>query len=78
LRARASDAEATQQREQVGLERELLRRIDWENPAEPDAKITKMKDGRTHPAHKAEHAIDLGTGALVVTLQGADVETPPV
>ncbi len=47
---------------------------DWENPSDPDAKITKMKDGRTHPAHKAEHAIDLDTGALVaVTLQGADV-----
>ncbi len=47
---------------------------DWENPSDPDAKITKMKDGRTHLAHKAEHAIDLDTGALVaVTLQGADV-----
>ena len=28
----------------------------------PDAKITKMKDGRTHLAHKAEHAVDLETG----------------
>jgi transposase len=47
---------------------------DWTNPADPDAKITKMKDGRTHLAHKAEHAVDLDTGALVaVTLQGADV-----
>jgi transposase len=47
---------------------------DWTNPWDPDAKITKMKDGRTHLAHKAEHAIDLDTGALVaVTLQGADV-----
>ena len=47
---------------------------DWKNPFEPDAKITKMKDGRTHLAHKAEHAIDLDSGALVaVTLQGADV-----
>jgi transposase len=47
---------------------------DWENPWDPDAKITKMKDGRTHLAHKAEHAVDLDTGALVaVTLQGADV-----
>jgi len=47
---------------------------DWKNPSDPDAKITKMKDGRTHPAHKAEHAVDLDTGALVaVTLQGADV-----
>ena len=47
---------------------------DWENPSDPDAKITKMKDGRTHLAHKAEHAVDLDTGALLaVTVQGADV-----
>ena len=32
-----------------------------------------MKDGRTHLAHQAEHAVDLDTGAvLAVTLQGAD------
>ncbi len=32
-----------------------------------------MKDGRTHLAHKAEHAVDLETGALVgVTVQDAD------
>src|SRR5260370_14750340 len=47
---------------------------DWEQPSAPDAKITKMKDGRTHLAHKAEHAVDLDSGALVaVTLHGADV-----
>src|SRR5437899_3770627 len=47
---------------------------DWQNPFDPDAKITKMKDGRTHLAHKAEHAIDLDSGAMVaVTLQGANV-----
>ena len=46
---------------------------EWTNPHDPDAKITKMKDGRTHLAHKAEHAVDLDTGAIVaVTLQGAD------
>ena len=46
---------------------------DWENPHEPDAKITKMKDGRTHLAHKAEHAVDMESGAiLAVTLQPAD------
>jgi len=46
---------------------------DWTHPHEPDAKITKMKDGRTHLAHKAEHAVDLETGAIVgVTVQGAD------
>src|SRR5437899_11711844 len=38
-----------------------------------DARIAKMKDGRTHLAHKAEHAVDLDTGAVVaVTLQSAD------
>lgn len=46
---------------------------DWVNPNDPDAKIAKMKDGRTHLAHKAEHAVDLETGAIVaVTLQPAD------
>jgi transposase len=46
---------------------------DWMSPSDPDARITKMKDKRTHLAHKAEHAVDLDTGALVaVTLQGAD------
>ncbi len=45
---------------------------DWKNPHDPDAQITKMKDGRTHLAHKAEHAVDLDTGAvLAVTLQPA-------
>jgi len=46
---------------------------DWENPHDPDAKITKMKDGRTHLAHKAEHAVDMDSQAIVaVTLQPAD------
>ena len=47
---------------------------DWTHPHDPDAKVTKMKDGRTHLAHKAEHAVDMETGAIVaVTLHGADV-----
>ena len=46
---------------------------DWTHPHDPDAKITKMKDGRTHLAHKTEHAVDLETGAIVgVTVQDAD------
>ena len=64
--------------------REALARLDrrrrkkgsneeWMSPADPDAKITKMKDGRTHLAHKAEHVVDMATGAIVaVTIQGAD------
>ncbi len=49
------------------------RNAEWRHPHDPDARITKMKDGRTHLAHKAEHAVDLETGAIVgVTVQGAD------
>ena len=45
---------------------------DWTHPQDPDAKITKMKDGRTHLAHTAEHAVDLETGAIAgVTVQDA-------
>lgn len=46
---------------------------DWHNPHDPDAKITKMKDGSTHLAHKQEHAVDMETGAvLAVTIQPAN------
>jgi transposase len=47
---------------------------EWVNPHDPDARITKMKDGCTHLAHKAEHTVDMDTGAVVaVTLQEADL-----
>ncbi|HEY3453883.1 MAG TPA: transposase [Bryobacteraceae bacterium] len=47
---------------------------EWVNPHDPDARITRMKDGRTHLAHKAEHAVDMDTGAVVaVTLQEASL-----
>jgi len=46
---------------------------EWEHPKDPEARITKMKDGRTHLAHVAEHAVDMETTAIVaVTVQGAD------
>jgi transposase len=38
---------------------------DWKSPSDPDARITKMKDGTTHLAHKAEHAVDLESGVIV-------------
>src|SRR6266851_3357685 len=38
---------------------------DWVNPHDREARITKMKDGRTHLAYKAEHAVDLETGSEV-------------
>jgi transposase len=44
---------------------------EWENPHDADARIARMKDGRTHLAYKAEHAVDLETEAIV----GAHVTT---
>ena len=38
---------------------------DWSNPNDPTARITRMKDGRTKLAHKAEHAVDLADGAVL-------------
>jgi transposase len=44
---------------------------EWVTPHEPDAQITRMKDGQTHLAHKQEQVVDLDTGAvLAVTLAG--------
>ena len=40
---------------------------DWEHPHDPEARITKMKDGRTRLAHKLEQAVDMETGAVVAT-----------
>jgi transposase len=37
----------------------------WQSPTDPDSRITKMKDGRTHLAYKAEHAVDLETELVV-------------
>ena len=45
---------------------------EWTHPRDPDAKVTKMKHGGTHLAHKGEHAVDLETGAVVgVSVQDA-------
>jgi transposase len=38
---------------------------DWTSPTDPEARIAKLKDGRTHLAYKPEHAVDLDTGAIV-------------
>ena len=74
--AKASGIETPTRVELVRLDRKRKKRTSnkhWKSPADEDARITKMKDGRTHLAHKAEHAVDLDTGAVVaVTLQGAE------
>lgn len=66
-----------------GLEQptdEDLRRLDrsrhdkkvsndqWRSRTDPDSRITKMKDGRTHLAYKAEHAVDLHSELIVAAL----------
>ncbi len=38
---------------------------DWQSSTDPDSRITKMKDGRTHLAYKAEHAVDLDTDIVL-------------
>jgi transposase len=46
---------------------------EWMSATDEDARIARMKDGSTHMAHKAEHAVDMESGAVIaVTLQGAD------
>ncbi len=52
---------------------------EWQSETDPDSRITKMKDGRTHLAYKAEHVIDLDTelimAAEVYPANQADVDT---
>jgi transposase len=73
--ARQSGVETPTREELVRVDRKRKKKgsnKEWVNPHDPDARITKMKDGRTHLAHKAEHAVDMETGAVVaVTLQEA-------
>ena len=51
----------------------------WQSETDPDSRITKMKDGRTHLAYKAEHAVDLDMelilAAEVYHADAADVDT---
>src|ERR1700690_958118 len=50
-----------------------LSNAEWTSKTDPEARITKMKDGRTHLAYKPEHAVDLDTGVIVAaTLHPAD------
>jgi transposase len=74
--AKASGIETPTREDLANLDRKRPHKgsnAEWEHPDDPDAKITKMKDGRTHLAHKVEHAVDMESGAvLAVTLQEAN------
>lgn len=73
--ATASGIETPTREDLARLDRERPKKgsnQDWVHPDDPDAAIAKMKDGRTHLAHKVEHAVDMKTGAvLAVTVQAA-------
>jgi hypothetical protein len=53
----------------VRLDRERkgkrLSNEEWASPSDPEARVAKLKDGRTRLAYKPEHAVDLDTGAIV-------------
>jgi transposase len=53
---------------------------DWKSPSDAEAEITKLKDGRTALAYKAENAVDMETGAIVAvtTHSGAAADTATV
>ena len=74
--AKASGIETPRREDLAKLDRQRTGKGSnrvWKHPHDADARITRMKDGRTHLAHKAEHAVDVETGAIVsVTVQGAD------
>jgi transposase len=38
---------------------------EWVSESDPEARITKMKDGTTHLAYKVEHVVDLETNAIL-------------
>ncbi len=74
--ARASGIETPTREDLAQLDRNRAKKgsnEEWEHPDDPDAAITKLKDGRTHLAHKVEHAVDLKTGTvLAVSIQAAN------
>lgn len=55
---------------------------DWESATDPDSRVTKMKDGRTHLAYKAENAVDVESeivvAAVVYRADDSDPQTLPV
>ena len=75
--AKASGIETPTREDLARLDRKRKKRTsnkEWKSPIDEDARVAKMKDGSTHLAHKAEHAVDMDSGAVVaVTLQAADL-----
>ena len=74
--ARASGIETPTREELAKLDRKRPKKgsnAEWVHPGDPEARITKMKDGRTRLGHKLEQAVDLESGAVVgMTVQTTD------
>jgi transposase len=50
---------------------------EWQSPADPDSRIARMKDRRTHLAYKAEHVVDLDSEfVLAAAVHTADQPDP--
>ena len=82
--ARASGIETPTRQDLAKLDRKRPKKgsnREWAHPHDPEARITKMKDGRTGLAHKFEQAVDMETGAVVAvtvqTMEGGDTASLP-
>ena len=83
--ARASGIETPTRQDLAKLDRKRPKKgsnKDWKHPHDPEARITKMKDGRTRLAHKLEVGVDMETGVVagvtVQTMDGGDTASLPV
>ena len=67
--AREAGVEAETREELASFDRrrsdKKLSNREWVSTTDGEARIAKLKDGRTHFAYKAEHVVDLESGAIV-------------
>ncbi len=83
---RLAEAEGLENADAEGLrrmDRKRSKRIsneDWKNPADEEAEITRLKDGRTGLAYKVENGVDMDSGAIVAvtTHGGAEADTATI
>ena len=83
--ARVSGVETPTRQDLAKVDRERPNKAsnkEWMHPHDPEARVAKMKDGRTHLAHKVAQAVDMETGAVVgvtvQTMDGGDTASLPV
>ena len=76
---KSSGVETPTREELVRFDRKRKKKTsnrEWMNPHDPDAKITKLKDGRNRLGHKVEEAVDLETGAVVAVRAPEELGDP--